>query len=88
MAKSRTSKKSKIKAQAVREVKAEMVETAANIVSAYVKSWAKTEVERIIHEEQIPLIVPLKNGVQVGRYRITKNPHDMWQLTNTFGEAM
>ncbi len=88
MAKSRTSKKSKIKQQAVHQVKVEMVETAANIVSAYVKSWAKTEVERIIHEEQVPLIVPIKNGVQVGRYRITKNHHDMWQLSNTFGEQM
>jgi hypothetical protein len=88
MVKSRTSKKSKIKQQAVREVKAEMVETAANIVSAYVKSWARDEVNRLIHQEEIPLIVPIKNGVQVGRYRVTKNTHDMWQLLDVFGEAM
>jgi hypothetical protein len=88
MVKSRTSKKSKIKQQAVLQVKAEMVETAANMVSAYVKSWAKTEVERIINQEQLPLIVPIKHGVQVGRYRVTKTPLDMWQLTNSFGEQM
>lgn len=88
MVKSRTSKKSKIKQKAVQQVKAEMVETAANIVSAYVKSWARTEVERLIHEEQVPLIVPIKNGVQVGRYKVTQNAHSMWQLLNVFGEVM
>jgi len=88
MAKSRTPKKSTIKQRAVHAVKAEMVETAANMVSAYVKSWAKTEVERIINQEQIPLIVPVKNGVQVGRYRVTKNSHDSWQLTDAFNEVM
>lgn len=87
MVKSRTSKKSKIKQQAVREVKAEMVETAANLVTAYVKSWARDQVDSIINDEQIPVIVPIKNGVQVGRQRVTKNLHDMWQIHNVFGEV-
>lgn len=88
MAKSRTVKKSKIKQQAENQVKAEMVETAANIVTAYVKSWAKDEVARIIYQEHVPLIVPVKNGVQVGRYRVTKNAHEMWLLANEFGETI
>jgi len=88
MAKSRTSKKSKIKVQAERVVKAEMVEVAANMVTAYVKSWAKSEVERIINQEQLPLIVPVKNGVQVGRYRVTKTAEEMWQLADAHGECM
>jgi hypothetical protein len=72
MAKSPTAKKSKIKRQAVRQVKIEMVKTAADLASSYVKNWAKTEVNKLILDSSNPVIVPIKNGLQVNLHKVIK----------------
>ena len=88
MAKYRTAKKSKIKKQAEAAVTAETVRTLTDLVSSYVKSWARTEAQRIIKNTTVPLIMPIKNGYQVGRFKIIKEQRGFWTLYNVFKEPL
>jgi hypothetical protein len=88
MAKSPTAKKSKIKRQAVKQVKAEMIETAANLASMYVRDWAKTEVNRLIFEKSSPVLVPIKNGLQVNLYKVISQSNNGWSVLNRFNESI
>jgi hypothetical protein len=88
MAKSRTAKKSKIKQQAENQVKAETINALTDLVSAYVKSWARTEAHRIVQTDPIPVIMPIKNGYQVGKHQVVKNHNLSWELHNYHGEAI
>jgi len=88
MAKSRTAKKSKIKRQAELLAKAETVQTLTDLVSAYVKSWARTEAQRIAHHNPVPVIMPVKNGYQVGKHQVLKEPNAVWALYNIHKELM
>jgi hypothetical protein len=88
MAKSPTAKKSKIKRQAVRQVKIELVETAADLASSYVKSWAKTEVNKLILDSAHPVIVPIKNGLQVNLHKVIKHNNACWKLFNRYNEQI
>lgn len=88
MAKSRTAKKSKIKKQAEILAKAETVQALAELVSSYVKSWARTEAQRIIQTDPIPVIIPIRNGYQVGKHQAIKEPNTVWILYNNHKEPM
>jgi hypothetical protein len=88
MAKSRTAKKSKIKHQAEKLVREETVKTVTDLVSTYVKSWARAEAHRIIHTDTVPIIMPLKNGYQVGKHQVAKNRNLAWELHNYHGEVI
>jgi len=86
MAKSRTAKKSKIKQTAENQVGAEAVEVFADLASAYIKSWARAEAQRIIQKESVPVIMPVKGGYQVGKHRVTREPTAVWALYNYHNE--
>lgn len=88
MARSRTAKKSKIKDQAENQVKAETINALTDLVSAYVKSWARTEAHRIIQTDPVPVIMPVKNGYQVGKHQVINEPNAVWALYNNFKEPV
>lgn len=88
MAKSRTAKKSKIKTQAENQVKAETVNALTDLVSAYVKSWARTEAQRIVQTDPVPVIMPIKNGYQVGKHQVINEPNAVWALYNNYKEPL
>lgn len=88
MAKSRTVKKSKIKHQAEKLVREETVKTVTDLVSTYVKSWARAEAHRIIHTDPVPVIMPVKNGYQVGKHQVINEPNAVWALYNNFKEPV
>jgi hypothetical protein len=85
MAKSRTSKRANLN-KAKQQVQIETVKTAVDLVSNYVKSWTQTEIKRLIRNGELP-IVPLSNGLQVGRQRaLYKN--NTWGLYNVHNELV
>jgi hypothetical protein len=86
MARSPTAKKSKIKRQAVKQVKVKMLETAADLATSYVKDWAKNEVNRLMFEKSLPVIVPIKNGLQINLYRAIRHNDQCWIIFNRFNE--
>ena len=88
MAKYRTSNKSKKTQQIVRQVEAKTVETAAELVAGYVKSWAKTEINRIVGLNHVPVIIPLKNGYKVNSQTVLKQSNDTWRLNNVNNELI
>lgn len=82
MAKSHTTKQ----ARAEFEVQLETLKTASEIVTAYVKRWSKDEIQRLIKNNELPLI-PLKDGLQVGRQKI-KLVAQNWTLFNDYNEPL
>lgn len=88
MARSPTAKKSKIKRQAVKQVKVKMLETAADLATSYVKDWAKNEVNRLMFDKSLPVIVPIKNGLQVNLYKVLRHGDRCWTIFNRFDENL
>jgi len=85
MAKSRTSKRENLN-KAKRQVQIETVKTAVELFNGYVKSWTQNEIQHLIQRGNLP-IVPLANGLQVGRQRaVFKN--NVWGLYNAHGELV
>ncbi len=85
MAKSHTSKQvNRTKVEHLTQLAT--LETAADIVSQYLKQWTKNEIRRLIHADTIPLI-PVGNSLQVGRHRV-KPRNKQWELCNDFSEVM
>ena len=85
MAKSHTSKQDS-HSKAERSTQLAALETVADIFSQYVKQWTKDEIHRLIRADKIPL-VPVGNGLQVGRHRI-KPRNKQWDLCNDFFEVI
>lgn len=88
MVKQRTTKKSKKLQQITKQVEAKTVEAAANIVARYVKTWAKSEVDRIISAGNVPVIAPIKGGFQVNRHKLIKTENNYWKLSNAYNETL
>mgnify|MGYP003345053105 CR=1 FL=1 len=85
MVKSRTLKRDSLN-RAKKQIQIETVKTAAELFSNYVRSWTQNEIRRLIGIGELP-IVPLSNGLQVGRQRaIFKN--NSWGLYNSYGELV
>jgi len=85
MAKSPISKQASLK-KAKQQVKLETVKTAVDLVSDYVKAWSQNEIQRLIRIGELP-IVPLSNGLQVGRHRALFKSNS-WGLYNAHSELV
>lgn len=79
MAKSRTRKNPITNGQVVEAM------VAVDLAAQYVKTWTKNETQKLIKSE--PLIIPTKDGWQVGKHSI-KQSAGVWQLFNDFAELM
>lgn len=77
MAVSHTKRKSQNKKRAA--VRAQ-IETAADLVSGYVKHWTRQEADRLLKTESTPLIVPTKTGWKIGRYEIVTQTQGYWTV--------
>jgi hypothetical protein len=84
MAASHTPKKFQNKKK--KPVTAQQVNTVTDLVTGYVKHWAKEEAQRLLHTEKVPIIVPTKTGYKVGKFTLTKQPADYWVVTDINGE--
>jgi hypothetical protein len=84
MAVSRTRKKFPNKKKA--PVTSQQMEKATDIVSGYVKHWAKEEANRLLKTENTPIIVPTKTGYKVGKFTLTRQPADYWIVTDINNE--
>lgn len=85
MAKSHTSKQAN-RSKVEHSTQLATLETAADIVSQYVKKWTKDEIQRLIRANKLPLI-PVGDGLQIGRHRI-KPRNKRWDLCNDFFEVL
>lgn len=64
------------------------LDAAADVISIFVKTWAKREIKDIIGEDKTPVLIPLRNdGLQVGRFSIIKTG-TMWELQNYYKERL
>lgn len=70
-----------------RQVQIKTAETAADIISKYVKTWARKEVVQLIHSNRVPVLLPTRNGILVGKYLIVKL-NGMWELRNDYNERL
>lgn len=84
MAASHTRKKFQNKKKS--PISSQEMERATDIVSGYVKHWAKEEANRLLKTEETPIIVPTKTGYKVGRFTVTKQPADFWTVTDVNNE--
>jgi hypothetical protein len=80
MAGSRTKRKYPNKNKAV--IKSQL-ETAADLVSGYIKHWTRQEADRLLKTENTPLIVPTKTGWKVGRYEIITQSQGYWTVVDS-----
>lgn len=79
MAKSRTRKNPITNGQVVEAM------VAVDLAAQYVKTWTKNETRKLIKSE--PLIIPTKDGWQVGKHSV-KQATAGWQLLNDFNETV
>lgn len=79
MAVSRTKRKSQHKNKN-RAVIRSQLETAAELVTGYVKEWTRQEADRLLKTENTPLIVPTKTGWKIGRFEIVSKPQGYWTV--------
>ena len=70
-----------------RQVQLKTVETAAEIISKYVKTWARKEIVQLIHDNKIPVLLPTRSGILVGKYLIIKF-NGIWELRNDYNERL
>jgi hypothetical protein len=84
MAQQHTTKRNLSKAK--RQVQIATVETVSDIFAAYVKRWTREEIQRLIDNNELP-IVPIKDGLQVGRQRV-KQQNSHWALVNQYNETV
>lgn len=85
MAKQHTTKQDKL-AKFEKIAQVETVKAASELFSAYVKRWTREEIQRIIANNELPL-VPIKNGLQVGKHRVKQTQH-CWSLYNAHGDVI
>jgi hypothetical protein len=83
MAVSHTPRKSQNKKK---KVSPQQIDKVADLVSGYVKIWAKSEANRLLNTEQVPLIIPTKTGYKVGRFNVELHPGPCWIVTDYHGE--
>lgn len=79
MARSHTKRKYQNKNKAV--IKSQL-ETAADLVTDYVKQWTRQEANRLLKTENTPLIVPTKTGWKIGRYEIITQSQGYWTVVD------
>lgn len=85
MAVSLTPKKSPNKKKK-KGVTPQQINKVTDLVSGYVKHWAKAEATRLLNTENVPLIIPTQTGYKVGRFAVNLQTGPAWIVTDHHGE--